>query len=538
MKRLVVIFILCMFLVQNLFFSSFTNTVAAADARIVNPRVMYTYAMLMEDLMLLESKYPNLIHTEIIGKSEYNRDIYAVSLGKGPAISFINGSVHAREWISTNINMAMIEDYAIAYQTDTTIGGLQAREILDKSTICFVPMVNPDGVELQQFGLSKFPESAHKSLIAMNEGSLNFKRWKSNAKGVDINRNFDGDWGYIKLNPGKQSYQFYSGTKPLTTKEAKVLYDYTLRMDPEMVLSFHSAGQRIYWWFLQQGEQKKRDYVYAKALGKMTGYGLMPDQNDQTAGGTYTDWVRNRLKKPAFTVEVAKPIYQNNPPISSFDSEYKRTKATGLYIANESFKLWEKKNGHLYKEMKSVEEKFNVTIASYKTSPSEAVSLELAEIKERLLAEYAKLNLTIKAEETQIRYMSLGFYDSSDYARLSEIHTLAGNKIIHIYINDRPLTSNVIIQEGITYVPVRSLSEAIGADLSINGNNGGLTMNLNDVSLTMFPNNKTVILNGINQVVQVEAITKNGITYIPLRYLNEYFKIDFTLYSPSIIVLE
>lgn len=54
----------------------------------------------------------------------------------------------------------------------------------------FVPMVNPDGVTLQQEELKAFPISLHASLLEMNEGSKNFKRWKANAKGIDLNRQY------------------------------------------------------------------------------------------------------------------------------------------------------------------------------------------------------------------------------------------------------------------------------------------------------------------------------------------------------------
>src|SRR5699024_10211609 len=98
------------------------------------------------------------------------------SLGNGKATTFINGSLHAREWISTNLNMYMLENYAKAYTTNRNIQGYNARKILNDTTIWFMPMVNPDGVTLQQRGLGAFPKKDHASIIRMNGGSNNFKR--------------------------------------------------------------------------------------------------------------------------------------------------------------------------------------------------------------------------------------------------------------------------------------------------------------------------------------------------------------------------
>lgn len=68
-------------------------------------------------------------------------------------------------------------------------------------------MVNPNGVTLQQRGLNAFPKKDHANLIRMNAGSKNFKRWKANAKGVDLNRNFSVDWGTVKGSVSKPYYQ-------------------------------------------------------------------------------------------------------------------------------------------------------------------------------------------------------------------------------------------------------------------------------------------------------------------------------------------
>src|SRR5690606_4848826 len=138
---------------------------------------------------------------KIVGKSEYGRDIYAVSLGKGEATSFINGSHHAREWLTTNLNMNMIDEYASAYRKNNSIDGFNVRRILNDTTIWFIPMVNPDGVILQQEGLQAYPKSMHNSLIAMNKGSRNFTRWKANIKGIDLNRQYDAGWSTIRNSP-------------------------------------------------------------------------------------------------------------------------------------------------------------------------------------------------------------------------------------------------------------------------------------------------------------------------------------------------
>ena len=161
---------------------------ASARSYVVNPNQTYTYTKMVKDINKLEKAYPDLINVKIVGKSEYGRNIYAVSLGKGESTVSINGSHHAREWITTNVNMNMIDKYANAYQKNANIDGYNTKNILNHTTIWFIPMVNPDGVTLQQTGLKYFPQKEHAKLIKKNNGRKDFKRWKANAKGVDLNR--------------------------------------------------------------------------------------------------------------------------------------------------------------------------------------------------------------------------------------------------------------------------------------------------------------------------------------------------------------
>jgi g-D-glutamyl-meso-diaminopimelate peptidase len=320
----------------------FQNQTFAAS--IVNPKQMYTYERMVQDIQKLAKAYPDLIRYQSIGKSEYGRDIYAVKLGKGEATVFINGAHHAREWITTNLNMYMIEQYAKAYQANASMNGYSVKLILDKTTIWFVPMVNPDGVTLQQFGLKAFPKEDHAALIRMNDGSKDFKRWKANGKGVDLNRQYNADWANICCNPGKPYYKNYKGEKPHSAAETKAIIKFVQEIDPEMAVSYHSSGRILYWNFHQKGSWYNRDHQYAKQIGKMTGYRLVyPGPNP--SGGGFTDWFIITYKRPAFTPEVSRYYGETSPPLSEFDAVWKENKAVGLYIAQEGYKLYQSRMG-------------------------------------------------------------------------------------------------------------------------------------------------------------------------------------------------
>ncbi|MFE8701718.1 M14 family zinc carboxypeptidase [Cytobacillus sp. FJAT-54145] len=337
------------FIVLLLSFFYFSFSGKQAEAAVVNPNQVYTYEKMEQDIMNLANTYPDLVTYKVIGQSEYGRNIYAVSLGKGHANVFINGSHHGREWLTTTLNMYMIDQYAAAYESGTKISGYDARSILDKTTIWFVPMVNPDGVTLQQYGLKAFPSSVHQDLIKMNDGSKDFKRWKANAKGVDLNRQYNADWANIKYNPGKPYYKNYKGTKPHSALEVIAVLNFVNEIDPEATVAYHSTGEILYWNFHQTGSWYNRDHNYAKKIGEMTGYRLVyPGPNP--SGGGFTDWFIIQYKRPGFTPEISRYYKETSPPLSEFPRAWTKNQAVGLYIADLGYQLNQARMGTIKKE--------------------------------------------------------------------------------------------------------------------------------------------------------------------------------------------
>ncbi|GEM_PF-2046473 len=314
----------------------------AAD--IVNPNKTYTYDQMVQDIKALGQKYPDQIHYKIIGSSEYHRPIYAVSLGTGNAKVLVNGSHHAREWISTTLNMYMLEQYAKMYENNQTFGGFNVRNVLDDTTMWFVPMVNPDGVTLQQFGLSKFPITDHSSLLKMNEYSHDFKKWKANAKGVDLNRQYNAGWATIKSNRPMPSWSHHKGFYPEQAAETKTMVKFTKEVDPEMALSYHASGEILYWKFNQTGQLYNRDLAYAKRIGQYTGYSLVyPGTNP--SGGGYNDWFTSTYKRPGFTPELGRYAGNTHVPLSEFSRIWSQNRFVGLYVASEGHKLYLARGG-------------------------------------------------------------------------------------------------------------------------------------------------------------------------------------------------
>jgi g-D-glutamyl-meso-diaminopimelate peptidase len=321
----------------SLFFtiSLFLFSNQSEASTIVDTTNTYSYEEMVTDIKLLSKTYPELISYESIGKSEFNRDIMAVKVGKGEETTLINGSHHAREWLSTMIVMEMIENYAKAYNSHSLVGDYYAKDMLDEISISFVPMVNPDGVTLQQRGLEAFPKSHHAKLLAMNDGKRDFTRWKANALGIDLNRQYPANWN-SPTEEKKPSYMGYKGIRPFQAKEVIALRDFTFKIRPKMAVAYHTSGRILYWHF--HNKNYGRDYRLASLFSKTTGYRLVPPETNPSGKG-YTDWFIQQFGLPGFTPELSYSVGERHVPVSVFPEEWNRNKTIGLWLLAESYDL-------------------------------------------------------------------------------------------------------------------------------------------------------------------------------------------------------
>ncbi len=296
----------------------------------------YTYEVLEHDLAIMRTKYNKQLEIKSIGKTHFGRDIWAVKLGKGEKNIVLVGAHHGREWLTSMLLMKMLETYAAAYTEQAAIGSNSAA-ILNEVSIWFIPMLNPDGVAIQQHQFADVPIAHQESLILMNEGSDNFKRWKANGVGVDLNRQYPAGWEVLKQASSVPNYKFYKGQKPLEAMEAAALANLIREINPSIAVAYHTAGREIYWEY-KNGKHRKRDRLLAKKISNLTGYQLAKPAKGAVGGG-FTDWFIITYHRPAMTIEISYLVGETNPPLSVFKMEWKRNKFVGLTLAAEAKKM-------------------------------------------------------------------------------------------------------------------------------------------------------------------------------------------------------
>jgi hypothetical protein len=131
----------------------------------------HDYYSVMEILNDFNEKYPDLVYVHSIGQSVLGRDIWCIRLTneKREGIKsscLIDGCIHGCEWEAGEACLYLIEYLLINSGNNKTI-----TNILNKTEVYIIPILNPDG----------------------RQGNV---RWNDN--GIDLNRNFDVDFGRLR----------------------------------------------------------------------------------------------------------------------------------------------------------------------------------------------------------------------------------------------------------------------------------------------------------------------------------------------------
>jgi g-D-glutamyl-meso-diaminopimelate peptidase len=306
--------------------------VIETNACVTDKNQPYSYEILIHDLEGFQERYKDEVQIKEIGKSHFGRSIVAVKLGEGKHNILLIGSHHGREWMTSMLLMQMLESYSHAYHNKEEYGPLPT-DILNEVSIWFIPMLNPDGVTIQQKGVDLFPKNHQGRLMTMNQGLSDFDRWKANGMGIDLNRQYPAGWEALK-GPKSPYYQFYKGRKPLEAKEVFELTKFINQINPSIAVAYHSSGREIFWNYFN-GENVKRDKAIAEKVSRLTGYKLGKPPV-QAVGGGFTDWFITKYRLPAMTIEISYHVGETSPPLSVFKTEWDRNKYVGLTLAAEA----------------------------------------------------------------------------------------------------------------------------------------------------------------------------------------------------------
>lgn len=276
-----------------------------------------------KDFEYFKKAFPE-VETSSIGKSFWGRELEYIKIGKGKTKILFCGAHHGMEHLTSALLLKFAFDYQYSIKNKIKISGYDAKKLSENSSLYILPMLNPDGVDLSIFGISS-PDIKNAEYLKKINPSLDFKNWQANARGVDLNHNYNALWNLSKkserangiFGPGETRYSGYS---PESEPESHALCRFTEKIDFDMVLAFHSQGKVIYYNFFE------KEPIYSLAIAK-TFEDVSPYKVDYTEGmasyGGFKDWFIERFFRPGFTIEIGEG--KNPLPLSDLKKVYSET---------------------------------------------------------------------------------------------------------------------------------------------------------------------------------------------------------------------
>ncbi len=279
---------------------------------ITNPMIMT--AENQRKMIFSLKKLYSLLGVHVIGKSLCRRGIFSLHIGRSENPLLIAAGFHGQEWLTSLLALRFAEILLYAKSHRTAVWGIDPASI--NREVIIVPCVNPDGVQIAINGIDgawRYAENVQKILLNSDE------RWNANARGVDINHNFDAGWKTLRqmeIDSGivAPSPRRYGGYMPESEPETAALVALTKARNPRQVIALHSQGEEIFW---QYGNcNPPRSERLARIFSAVSGYTLVCN-SDLASHGGYKDWFIEKFNRPGFTIEIGKG--ENPLPISDFD---------------------------------------------------------------------------------------------------------------------------------------------------------------------------------------------------------------------------
>uniref|UniRef100_A0A915MWI2 ShKT domain-containing protein n=1 Tax=Meloidogyne javanica TaxID=6303 RepID=A0A915MWI2_MELJA len=259
-----------------------------------------SFADIIHYLNALAVNYPNRVTVQPIGSTHEGRQIPLIKIGTNnnligkPAI-WIDGGIHAREWVSPAVVLFMIDQLVIGYDTQPLI-----KQFVDQLDWFIVPLLNPDGYEYSRS--SSDPEirlwrknRSPTQCTQINTGLFTPPNTQC-CQGVDLNRNFDWFFGQVGSSSDPCS-EIFAGNFAFSEPETQSVRDFISQQQGRIktFMTFHSYSQILMYPFGHSLRTYPQDVQELSNVALRAAQALQSTYGTKYTVGTGADTLANRV---------------------------------------------------------------------------------------------------------------------------------------------------------------------------------------------------------------------------------------------------
>lgn len=271
----------------------------------------------------------SFVTRETVGKSLCIREIQCLKIGSDNDPVLFSAAFHGMEWLTSLLVLTFTKRISESIYNNTLLYDIDIKSALNHRGLMVVPCVNPDGVEISLNGTQTAMACAPLVNEILRGGSS--ARWQANARGVDINHNFNANWEALhKLEEESgitgPAPTRYGGPYPDSEPETQTMVNLCEKIRFRQVFAFHSQGEEIYWYFGENTPPSAE--VIGKNMAQLSGYKLAQPEG-LAIGGGFKDWFIEKFSRPGFTIEIGKG--KNPLPLADIGPIYEKLEKMLVY---------------------------------------------------------------------------------------------------------------------------------------------------------------------------------------------------------------
>ena len=258
----------------------------------------FNYNALQEHIEKIKESF-DFVSITSIGKGWCKRNIYSLSIGEGESSVLFLSDFSDTAGITSEILLTFFERLCVAYKNDLKISAVKIRSILREQKIVIVPITNPDGLEIScSDGENAF---CYKSLVQRATDN-NFSEWISNARGVEIDKNFPYRFSDTKSIMKNSSAFGYKGPFEASELETQAIISFCKDIHPKYTITLSCSGE----YMSCQCSKCASDCAMMTQVFKSVSGLPIKRIKPCEAYGSFGGWFAKSFSAPSFCFSVSK----------------------------------------------------------------------------------------------------------------------------------------------------------------------------------------------------------------------------------------